>query len=126
LRIVLPHRWQTTENMDAGNVRRVVMLKPSKDVCVRCQTCVAANARRVVAPVRGNEVPRQQSFVFSSRAACAPAGNDYPTMVQPLSDVNCLSHLFRADNLSDYTICVSPRRVWRVDRSVRRMALMSM
>jgi hypothetical protein len=30
---VLPQRWQTTENMDAGNVRRVVMLKPSKDRC---------------------------------------------------------------------------------------------
>jgi hypothetical protein len=28
LRTVLPHRWQTTENMDAGNVRRVVMLEP--------------------------------------------------------------------------------------------------
>ncbi|WP_232316609.1 hypothetical protein [Candidatus Burkholderia verschuerenii] len=27
LRIVLPQRWQTTENMDAGNVKRVVMLK---------------------------------------------------------------------------------------------------
>ncbi|WP_244197988.1 hypothetical protein [Caballeronia ptereochthonis] len=41
LRIVLPHRWQTTENMDAGNVRRVVMLEPSKDMCEN----VAANAR---------------------------------------------------------------------------------
>ena len=34
LRNVLPQRWQTTENMDAGKVRRVVILKPSKDMCV--------------------------------------------------------------------------------------------
>ncbi|MDR5857588.1 hypothetical protein P9239_02030 [Caballeronia sp. LZ062] len=33
LRTVLPQRWQTTENMDAGNDKRVVMLKPSKDIC---------------------------------------------------------------------------------------------
>src|SRR4051812_27547234 len=33
LRTVLPQRWQTTENMDAGNVKRVVMLEPSKDIC---------------------------------------------------------------------------------------------
>ncbi|WP_277183739.1 hypothetical protein [Caballeronia sp. BR00000012568055] len=33
LRTVLPQRWQATENIDAGKVRRVDMLKPSKDKC---------------------------------------------------------------------------------------------
>ncbi len=61
LRNVLPQRWQTTENMDAGKVRRVVMLKPSKDMCLF--PCRHACGKRVIATVSRE----QQSFVLPMR-----------------------------------------------------------
>ncbi|WP_244140117.1 hypothetical protein [Caballeronia sp. BCC1704] len=58
LRTVLPQRWQTTENMDAGNVKRVVMLKPSKDMCDNVAAVRPAHAMNAGAS------GRQQSFVL--------------------------------------------------------------
>jgi hypothetical protein len=67
LRIVLPHRWQTTENMDAGNVKRVVMLGALEG---RVREVAKSRGRRSAMISRASTwdpVPRQQSFVLFPR-----------------------------------------------------------
>ncbi|CDY74736.1 hypothetical protein BGLT_03678 [Caballeronia glathei] len=70
LRSVLPQRWQTTEKIDAGKVRRVVMLKPSKDMC-DVQAAQAGNRAE-----RRDATREQQSFVLpDARTAPREATN---------------------------------------------------
>jgi hypothetical protein len=64
LRIVLPHRWQTTENMDAGNVKRVVMLRALEGQVREVAKSRGRQYARLIALRRGEEIPRQQSFVL--------------------------------------------------------------
>ncbi|WP_248323156.1 hypothetical protein [Caballeronia sp. Sq4a] len=77
LRTVLPQRWQTTENMDAGNVKRVVMLKPSKDMC---DNVAAVRPARMNAGASG----RQQSFVLFPLPVKLAGGRRNPNMASTL------------------------------------------